>query len=95
MKLNFKNALSKAEMFWMEQKHNFYFGMVLCMLFVVNIPLCISNTLGLALSPVLSVLVYLLIWLFNCRKKPEKFEILKNVGMVLSGSLWTTLFALL
>ena len=32
---------------------------------------------------------------FNCRKKPEKFEILKNVGMVLSGSLWTTLFALL
>jgi len=95
MKSEFKNVLSEIEYFWATQKNNFYFGMVLCMLFVLNIPFCVPNALGLALSPVLSVLVYLLIWIFNCRKKPEKYELLENTGMVLSGSLWTLFFALI
>ena len=95
MKSKFKNVLPEIEYFWVEQKNNFYFGMVLCMLFVLNFPLWIPNAIGLALSPVLSVLMYLLIWLFNCKKKPEKYELIENIGMVLSGSLWTLFFALL
>ena len=95
MKRSLKNVLSEMECFWVAQKNNFYFGMVLCMLFIVNLPLCMPESLVLTLSPAISVLVYLLIWLFNCRKKIEKREILRTIGSVLLGSLWTLMFAVL
>ena len=92
MKSKLKNALNKAGLYWDAQKHNFYFGMVLCMLFIVNIPSSVPEVLGLILAPILSAVVYLLIWLFNCRKKSTKKAFLENNCTAFAGSLWTLLF---
>lgn len=95
MKNKIKNTINGFALFWDAQKHNFYFGMVLCMLFIVNIPSCIPEMLGIFLSPVFSAIVYFLIWLFNCRKKYNKKTFLENNLTAFAGSLWTLLFALL
>ena len=93
MKNKIKTVLYNIMEYWNTQKMNFYFGMVLCALFVLNIPICVPEILGLVLAPVLSVILYLLIWLFNCRKKVDRQTFLKNTGMTLSGSLLTIIFA--
>ena len=92
MKNKIKNAFNNIGMYWDSQKHNFYFGMVLCLLFIVNIPNCIPEVLGLVLAPVFSAIVYFLIWLFNCRKKYTKKVFLENNLTAFAGSLWTLLF---
>lgn len=95
MKNKIKNAFNKIALFWDAQKHNFYFGMVLCMLFIVGISYCMPEILGLLLAPVFSAIVYFLIWMFNCRKKYDKKTFLENNLTAFAGSLWTLLFALI
>lgn len=92
MNINLKNVLSNIEYFWATQKNVFYFGMVFCLLFILNIPVCFQSMTLLLLSPLSSALAYLLVWLFNYKEKPKKFELLKSTGMALLGGLWTLLF---
>ena len=90
-----KNALSEAEYFWATQKQCFYFGMVLCMLLILNIPVCIPYLAGVLASPVLTALIFFLIWLFNYRGEFNKKTLITNIGMAFSGGLLTALFALI
>ena len=85
----FKNILSELEWFWATYKNSFYFGMVLCMMFIVNIPLCMPNYAGIAIAPLLSVLTYIVVWAFNCKNKLNKTDVKRSIGMSLLGSLWT------
>ena len=95
MKNKIKAVLYNIAEYWDAQKHNFYFGMVLCALLILNIPNFIPITLGTVIAPVLSTIIYFFIWMFNCRNKFSKKYLLNCLGMAFLGSLLSMIFALL
>ena len=91
MKLNIEKVYNNIAEYWDTQKQNFYFGMVLCFLFITQ--LMYSNLIFF--SPVFAVGIYSMIWLFNFRKKPTLKYYLKCAITALVGALWTFLFLFL
>lgn len=89
-----KDAFYKLGIYWDAQKYNFYFGMVLCMLFILGFPFWTPGLMNAVLFPSSAIITYILCWLFNGKKKPEKHALLKNISSVFAGSLWVLLFTI-
>lgn len=88
-----KNFITKVKGFCATQQVNFYVGMMLCVLFIINTPFLPILT-GTLLAPIFSSLTFTILWLLSAGKDATKEYFFKSELACLLGSIWVMIFAL-